>query len=382
MKKATLIGAGAGLAAAGVITLSMIAAGIITYPNRSTNTDQDRIVFSGIINSTTHQIFKVNSDGSRLTNLTSGDNLWHFDPVPSPDGSKVAYETWDNFPNAPNGGRIVQHLVIVNIDGTDRIRLTPSEGIEISSKFSWSPDSAKIAYESSEDIYVVNVDGAHTLRLTHDGSPVGEGRRIGNYGPFWSSNTSIIFASATFNGTEPLNGAFKQIASDGTSLRTLFEYDLSNTGGYLWSNDLKNIAFLKLEDDDMASLKVMDDSGRNEKILIDSSKFYSISDLEWSPDDGRISFVGIERSGSAESSPNGGIYVIDVDDGSFKRLGGSETLSTMPVWSSDGTKIAFMNSIGEEAIVINVIDVESGKKYEIARIEQSIVNQPINWVHS
>lgn len=361
-----------------VITLALFLSSLIPKVEEQVReSNQDRIVFSGKINSTTHQIFIVNPDGTGLMNLTSGDNLWHFDPVPSPDGSKVAYETWNNFPNAPFGGRIVQNLYTVNADGTDRTRLTSNDNIVMSSKFSWSPDSTKIAYESSEDIYVVNADGTNTMRLTHDGRPVGEGMRIDNHNPFWSANNSIIFTSVTFNGTEPMTASFREINSDGTGLNTLFNYDYQHSGGYVWSNDRKNIAFLKLDDSDLASIYVMNASNNNERLLVDSSSFYSTNNMAWSPDDSKISFVGIERSASA---PSGEIYVINMKDGSFRPLQGSETLSTVPVWSSDGYRIAFMKTIGEDAIAINVIDVSSNEKNEVVRIEQSIVNQPLDWI--
>ena len=372
----------AAIGAALVVTLVLYLDSVMPRKDdHSGNVNQDRIVFSGIINSTTHQIFIVNPDGTGLKNLTGGDDLWHFNPVPSPDGSKVAYETWDNFPNAPRGSRIIQHLYVVKTDGTDKIRLTPNEGMVISSKFSWSPDSTKIAYESSEDIYLVNADGTNTLRLTQDGRPFGERMRIGNYNPFWSSNNNIIFVSITFNGTKPLTAAFRETNSDGTGLKTLFvDSDYNDRGGYVWSNDRENIAFLQQEDFDLVGLYVMNASNKSERLLVDSSHFYSISDLAWSPDDSMISFVGIERSGREEAPPSGGIYVVKVNDGSFRRLPGTQTLSTAPVWSSDATKIAFMSTIGEEAIGINVIDVNSNEKNEVTKIKQSIVDQPLNWI--
>jgi len=184
-----------------------------------------KIVFSGRFNSTTHQIFIVNADGSGLMKWTGGDDLWHFDPVPSPDGSKIAYETWNSFPNAPVGGKIIQHLFTMNVDGKDKIRLTPPEGVMTSSVFSWSPDSKRITYESSEDIYVVSADGINTVRLTHDSKPISERGRIDNHNPFWSNNGTIIFRSTIFDGIEPKAAGFREINPDGTDLKSLFDFD-------------------------------------------------------------------------------------------------------------------------------------------------------------
>jgi Tol biopolymer transport system component len=351
--------------------------------------NQGRIVFSGMINSTTHQIYVINADSTKLLNLTSSGDLWHFDPVASPDGIRVAYETWDNFPNASNGNKIKQHLYAVNLDGTGRIKLTTANIDNIdnidnkatSSTFSWSPDGKKIAYESSGDIYAVNADGTSSQRQTYDGKAVGEGMRVGNHNPSWSSTNNVVFASVTFNGVEPVSTAFRDISTDGTGLKTLFDFDVPHIGGYVWSNDMKSIAFIGLDNSDFANLYVINTATNFtvQRLLLNASEFYSIANLSWSPDDSKISFTGIPRSQSHASS-FGEIHVVNVNDGSFRKLQGSQTLNITPVWSTDGTKIAFMKTIGDEAIAINVIDVNSSEKNEVVRIKQTIVNQPMDWM--
>lgn len=53
----------------------------------------------------TPQIYVVNADGTDLTRLTGNDDLWHFEPVSSPDGTKIAYESSED-------------LFVVSADGT------------------------------------------------------------------------------------------------------------------------------------------------------------------------------------------------------------------------------------------------------------------------
>lgn len=87
----------------------------------------ERIILSALMNGTdTHQIYIVNDDGTDLTRLTGDSSLWYFEPVSSPDGSKIAYVIWNSFPNSPTGGNRVLSLNIMNIDGTNRLQLASS----------------------------------------------------------------------------------------------------------------------------------------------------------------------------------------------------------------------------------------------------------------
>jgi len=174
-----------------------------------------------------------------------------------------------------------------------------------------------------------------------------------------------------------VNDSFREISTYGTGLKTLFDFEYLNRGGHAWSNDRKSIAFLSFDDSDFPSLHVMNAANFTEqRLLVDASGFYSFGNLSWSPDDSKISFTGIPR---LQAASFGEIYVVNVNDGSFRKLHDSQTLSTAPVWSPDGTKIAFMKTVGEEAIAINVIDANSSEKREVVRIKQSIVNEPMDW---
>jgi Tol biopolymer transport system component len=168
----------------------------------------DRVVFSDLMNGTdddTPQIYIVNDDGTGLTRLIEDDSLWHFEPVSSPDGSKIAYVTWNSFPNAPPDGKLVQNLYVMNTDGTNKVLLTNNNcHTGLVSRHVWAPDNAKIAFEARDDIFVVNVDGTNCVRLPNDG-----GEAI-DLKPVWSSNSKkIMFASLLRNGTDILAASWK-----------------------------------------------------------------------------------------------------------------------------------------------------------------------------
>ena len=71
-------------------------------------------------------------------------------------------------------------IYVMNADGTNPVLLTNQEvsnGNPV-----WSPDSTKIAFDSSRDgnseIYVINADGSNLVRLTDNDA--------NDYAPAWS----------------------------------------------------------------------------------------------------------------------------------------------------------------------------------------------------
>lgn len=98
-------------------------------------------------------IWIANEYGTQRIQLTHDIG---FDPVWSPDRSKIVYSQWDD-------------LVVMNPDGSGKVVL--GRGINPT----WSPDSTKIAYQitlddghkvTQSELYVINVDGTGRTQLT------------------------------------------------------------------------------------------------------------------------------------------------------------------------------------------------------------------------
>lgn len=100
-------------------------------------------------------------------------------PAWSPDGSKIA------FMSDRDGGDI--EIYVMNADGSHQMRLTHAPGRDAHP--SWSRDGAQIYFQSPreggrEQVYVMDADGANQRRLTHNiqfsGVPLSspDGRRI------------------------------------------------------------------------------------------------------------------------------------------------------------------------------------------------------------
>ena len=157
--------------------------------------DGKKIAFASVRDGN-YEIFLMDADGTNLIRLTShlSPDGW---PTWSPDGEKIA------FMSRRSGGDEVKsdEIYVMNADGTNIVRLT--NNLASDTYPAWSPDGTRIAFASTRDdstheshgpgsfsyeVYVMNVDGTNTVRLTES---LGD-----DFFPSWSPNgKSITFAS-------------------------------------------------------------------------------------------------------------------------------------------------------------------------------------------
>ncbi len=109
------------------------------------------------------RIYLANTDGSGSTIMVFNpyvDDYSHaYDPAWSPDGTKLALRLG-------GGGNGVGDIYVVNINGTDRTRLTLTGN---NGWPDWSPDGTKIVFDSGNgEIYVMNADGSGQTNLIRD----------------------------------------------------------------------------------------------------------------------------------------------------------------------------------------------------------------------
>ena len=194
------------------------------------------------------QIADADGQGA-VTALSSSEPI--ISPVWSPDGSKLAYVSFEKkkpviYVHTLASG---QRQVVANFKGSN-------------SAPAWSPDGRKLAVVLSKDgnsqIYVVNADGTGVQRLTQSGGIDTE--------PRYSPDGGSIYFTSDRGGSPQI---YRMSANGGDAQRVTFEgsYNVSPRP----SPDGKSLAFISRRDGRF-QLAVMDLASKQVQILTDSTK--------------------------------------------------------------------------------------------------------------
>ena len=159
-----------------------------TYSSHAWSPDGRSVAFV----STSNQIGIYNVDTQTTFNLTDDHVRSAADPAWSPDGTRIA------FSGLEQGN---QDIYLIDVDGTNLIRLTTHEGTD--QYPSWSPDGNKIVFSSSrdgdhiKDIFLIDLslntegEGNAPNQLTFDDTL--------DINPDWSHDGQyIVYAAHTF----------------------------------------------------------------------------------------------------------------------------------------------------------------------------------------
>ena len=253
-----------------------------------------------------NDIYVMNSDGSGQTRLTTGSSNGDDSNTPtwSPDGAKIAFESSHD-------------IYVMNADGSNEIQLTNSQSngrlYRQNGDPAWSPDGLKIAFTSNRDgyqnpespntsatshIYVMNADGTEPTRLTMEWDHPDHGRPVGgDLNPSWSANGAKIAFETQRHGNG--NAEIYAINADGTGETRLTNNSKGVPPCEQWTCDDEN--------------------------------------ADWSPDGAKIAFQST-RDGNLE------IYVMNADGSNATRLTNHQQSDSRPAWSPDGLKIAFSSN--------------------------------------
>ena len=210
----------------------------------------------------------------------------------------------------------------------------------------WSPDGSKIVFSFAWNLFVVESDGSRIKRLTGSKNQiVGEFSEI-NVAPVISPDGSQVaytsFEEPHFNiKTVKLKGWFKRKS-------TLAKIDANNIYP-VWSPDGSRIAFLSARIDDYYyyyyHIYTMAADGSDVKSIAPSVRVHTRPEGApvWSPDGTRLAFLGWGSEGEGAKWMN--LHIVGTDGSDLTPIGEA---GSRPAWSPDGLRIAFIGRVGEE----------------------------------
>lgn len=253
------------------------------------------------------EIYTVNADGTDLQKLTN-NQVNDIQPAWSPDGSKIVYNSYGS---NSFGQTILSELFVMNADGSGKIQITHDsyESIYGEAWPSWSPDGARIIYESYRD--ALREDNGTTILNANlyisNSNGSGDDTR----------NTSHQF----FEGEPSWSPEGNKIAFVHARIENI-QQTLYSSGYQIWIKDVNGSTWQKLTTGDNNLRPKWSPDGT--KIVYQSDAGICIVNLEgvsqqlvdyggnpaWSPDGKKIVFDGDDE-----------IYVMNADGTNIRKIG-------------------------------------------------------------
>ncbi len=295
-------------------------------------------------------IWTMHGDGTDLVELVvapeSEDPNGHnsIDAISwSPDGKHIAYSLTQISQEEPVRGQIW----IVSSDGSEHTLVleTKEHAYAVLNQITWSPDGLQIFYvfhccdllsnNIPSALWKINIDGTDRTRLT-DGN-----------GYSWSPDrTQIVYKRVierTLSNRESYwVGQVWTMDAAGNNRRKIREHGTSF--GPVWSPDGSRIAVevisTSVDGDRYKELSAFNAQGRHNRLL--DNVTYELANpndsqptgFSWSPDSDQIAYIDYKDKENV-------LTLVGVDGSSKRHLASLGRPSTFPVWSLDGTRIAF-----------------------------------------
>ncbi|MEO8612743.1 MAG: hypothetical protein ABI690_32920 [Chloroflexota bacterium] len=247
-------------------------------------------------------------------------------PVWSADGLRIAFLSIDES---------AAKIFLIDADGGHLHRLTHEKSTNEGSLV-WSPDSQEVAFvfvsllTSRSSIFITAVKTGETRPLTEEFA--------NDFAPVWSPDgTRILLASdVSINGTSRLDDSeLFDVKPDGTDRRQITN-NASLDSAAAYSPDGKYIIYTTTPPDYIPiSIYRMEADGGHPLLITDQDVSRNTAPL-WSPYGKRILFLS-HRDGDVE------LFSTDADGKNLRQLTANTVQDWLPAWSPDGSRIVFLS---------------------------------------
>jgi TolB protein len=221
--------------------------------------------------------FVVNTDGSRLQNITNTSSVSETTPAWSPDGKKLVYQR-----TGPRRGADTE-IAIIHVKSGSKWRITDNSYHDLYP--AWSPDGTKIVFANQSDpttkndLSTMKRDGSRLQQLTDSA--------YNEFSPAWSPNGGKIAFYQTGNYGETI----WTMNADGGNQKYLSDTDTATDDDDPdWSPDGTEITFRRDISGKASDIYAVKPDGTGLRNITKTPLVYE-GDPTWSPNGRRIAFV-------------------------------------------------------------------------------------------
>ena len=254
------------------------------------------------------------------------------DPQLSPDGSRILYGV--SYTSVPDN-RSCRNLFLCKLDGSDKVQLT--RYAKSVSAARWSLDGKSIYFLQGGQLWKAALKG-NKLGKRVQLSDVPNG--ISDY-KLSPDQSRIIYVSSV------KNTALQTPADSDPALDKAQAYATENLMYRHWDHwvtDVPRSYVAPLGKTRISPENSVDILGTEELYELPTEPFGGAEQLDWAPDGRHIVYSCRKKTGKEYAfSTNTGIYIYDVESGATIDVKTDGGYDTDPVWSPDGTPIAWIS---------------------------------------
>jgi Tol biopolymer transport system component len=296
------------------------------------------------------EVYRINSDGGDLVQLTDNEDIQDGNPVWSPDGTQIAFIS----NRADPEDAFAYGIYLMDADGQNVTQIAQGMGFEVTPN--WSPDGTRIAYmwdsfdgdNSGCVLSTVNVDGTDKRDHARFDACI-------EYSAQWSPDGTRLALSAGNQDSWGYDIFVVDVESGAFYNLTMNQGDFtSDDAAANWSPDGEQIVFISDRDENYEVYTIDADGGSDPRRLTDDPG----ADIgaRWEMDGTSLIFgreVDIDTT----------LYRLNLADGVETPITDMPTRKSCWVLSASGAQIAFTsdedNISGGESLM--VIDAAGGE---------------------